>query len=307
MERRFGEAHYEDGELRVGNGKYAIDDLKAENLGIDKTTGDYAVIDALIYRENTQSAPDARWSRASVTPAEDAAYMDAVKRPDANERTTRLAPNGKRSNLTNALYWLVRTKRFKEWFGDWERKARIEKLRNSRSIDFKWNGEYALNRNAARSWALDNLRKGYVNNDTGDTIGVFRDELRKVTSHGTHDEAHLKSIAAIPRIIRDSIFIDERPNTKDKHDYDTFRYYVAGIDIDGVPYTVKMVVGVKDGKKYYDHDLTQIEKGTLIDRLSNQPGAAKENPLDGMNDTKLADLLQVGNVSMLGGEQNENF
>ena len=56
-----------------------------------------------------------------VTEAEDAAYMDAVKRPDANERTMRLAPNGKRSNLTNALYHLVRTKWFKDWFGDWER------------------------------------------------------------------------------------------------------------------------------------------------------------------------------------------
>lgn len=79
----------------------------------------------------------------AVTPAEDAAYMDAVKRPDANERTTHLAPNGKRSNLTNALYHLVRTKRFKDWFGDWERyvlgsatesdcKAVIKNWRNTR-------------------------------------------------------------------------------------------------------------------------------------------------------------------------------
>lgn len=59
-----------------------------------------------------------------ITPAEDAAYLDAVNRPDANDRTTRLAPNGKRSNLSNALYHLVRTKRFKEWFGDWEKVAK---------------------------------------------------------------------------------------------------------------------------------------------------------------------------------------
>lgn len=31
-----------------------------------------------------------------------------------------LAPNGKPSNLTPEQYRLVRTKAFKDWFGDWE-------------------------------------------------------------------------------------------------------------------------------------------------------------------------------------------
>ena len=31
-----------------------------------------------------------------------------------------LAPNGKPSNLTPEQYKLVRTKAFKNWFGDWE-------------------------------------------------------------------------------------------------------------------------------------------------------------------------------------------
>ena len=34
-----------------------------------------------------------------------------------------LAPNGKPSNLTERQYAQVRTKAFKEWFGDWERRA----------------------------------------------------------------------------------------------------------------------------------------------------------------------------------------
>ena len=34
-----------------------------------------------------------------------------------------IAPNGKRSNLTSEQYKLVRTKEFKEWFGDWENDA----------------------------------------------------------------------------------------------------------------------------------------------------------------------------------------
>jgi hypothetical protein len=36
-----------------------------------------------------------------------------------------LAPNGKKSNLTNEQYKLVRTKAFKKWFGDWEKLAYV--------------------------------------------------------------------------------------------------------------------------------------------------------------------------------------
>ena len=36
------------------------------------------------------------------------------------QRTERLAPNGKRSNLTDVQYDTVRTKAFKNWFGNWE-------------------------------------------------------------------------------------------------------------------------------------------------------------------------------------------
>ena len=38
-----------------------------------------------------------------------------------------LAPNGKKSNLTERQYALVRTKEFKEWFGEWENPKQIER------------------------------------------------------------------------------------------------------------------------------------------------------------------------------------
>jgi len=48
---------------------------------------------------------------------------DLFKRPQTTQRqqrTERLAPNDKRSNLTDVQYDTVRTKAFKNWFGDWE-------------------------------------------------------------------------------------------------------------------------------------------------------------------------------------------
>lgn len=47
-------------------------------------------------------------------------YFDSFCGEDPDARTTRLAPNGRRSNLTNRQYAQVRTKEFKAWFGDWE-------------------------------------------------------------------------------------------------------------------------------------------------------------------------------------------
>ena len=44
-----------------------------------------------------------------------------------------------------------------------------------------------------------------------------------------------------------SIFIGEVVNEKDINDYDSFRYYVVGLQMEGVDYTVKLVIGVKNG------------------------------------------------------------
>lgn len=45
-----------------------------------------------------------------------------------------LAPNGKKSNLTERQYAQVRTKSFKDWFGDWEKVAYSSKFRKSHDI-----------------------------------------------------------------------------------------------------------------------------------------------------------------------------
>jgi hypothetical protein len=69
--------------------------------------------------------------------------------------------------------------------------------------------------------------------------------------------------------------------------------------IDGVDYTTKIVIGVKQGKKYYDHDLTRIEKERLVDSLNliakkvaDQP-VSESNVLSRIKDTKLILILQA--------------
>ena len=60
--------------------------------------------------------------------------QDILSRAPRNAKGQLLAPNGKVSNLTEKQYVQVRTKAFKNWFGDWERVARSSKFRESNDI-----------------------------------------------------------------------------------------------------------------------------------------------------------------------------
>ena len=58
---------------------------------------------------------------------------------------------------------------------------------------------------------------------------------------------------------------------------------MAGLAIEGMDYTVKLVVGVKNGYTYYDHAITPIEKTKLLRSIDEikRPFASKESTDDG--------------------------
>lgn len=131
----------------------------------------------------------------------------------------------------------------------------------------------------------------------------------EVTSHNRYDEAHLKSISKIPSMLENAVFLGEEANTKGNRKFDSYRYYAVGLNIDGVDYTAKIVIGVKQGKKYYDHRLTQLEKSTLIDMI-NQPASGfttAENaslpPYANGKDKRLLSILQVNVEEISQSEQ----
>ncbi|MCD8266900.1 MAG: hypothetical protein LUC33_07085, partial [Prevotellaceae bacterium] len=220
------------------------------------------------------------------------------------EGTYGKAPNGKSSKLPPRLWTMVRTEAFKNWFGDWEKPFRMERLRRSEPVEItgkEYEGKYELNHSSARQWIASNLKGEYVNSDTGDVITLDKKAVGKLPSHREEDKAHYQSIAAIPDLIQNAVFVDELPNKKGNGKFYSYRYYVCGLRIGGEDYTVKMVVGVKNGKKYYDHSLTGIEKGKLLDLIGGAAGArgfiaATENSApyasSGYKDTRLYNILQ---------------
>lgn len=182
---------------------------------------------------------------------------------------------------------------------DESKSERIEKLRESKPVEITGNeykGKYELNRESAKEWLKNNLRGEYRIKDTGETVELRKDGIQKVTSHSMGNEAHLKSLAVIPQMIENSIFIDEVPNEKNNGKYDRYRYYVCGLKIGGEDYTAKITIGVKGGYKYYDHSLTQIEKGSLLDNIDalSTTYDDKGTTLSSVGkDSRLLSILQV--------------
>jgi len=188
---------------------------------------------------------------------------------------------------------------------DGDKVARIEKLRRSEPVVVSGNdyqGKYELNNKSANKYILDNLRGEYINKDTGDRINLTRKGANKSMHHDAENEAHLKSAAYIPQIIENAIFIDEEANTKDKTGFDSYRYYVVGLNMGGVDYTVRLTVGVKDGQIYYDHALTEIEKNSLLDgidllkRKFADKEAARMADYSDIKDKRLLSILQTNSA-----------
>lgn len=185
-----------------------------------------------------------------------------------------------------------------------ERKAQqLEKLRASEPLMFtgdEYKGLYELNSRAAGQYIVDHLRGTYTNADSGEIIYVSR-KAQKVAHHDAENKVHLQSVAYIPQMLENAILIDEVPNAKSSTGFDSYRYYVVGLKINGVDYTAKLVVGEKNGQIYYDHALTEIEKGDLIDQRDlvkaqvyddKAANAVTGTPVATVKDKRLLQILQ---------------
>ncbi|GHV60763.1 hypothetical protein FACS1894195_0080 [Bacteroidia bacterium] len=182
-----------------------------------------------------------------------------------------------------------------------EKAARIEKLRNSKPIEITGkeitpSEDLKRYRKNAIEYGKE-LRGEYTNKDTGETVLLARRGIDEVLHHDGSNIAHIQSVAAIPQIIQNGIFIDtvENEDTEKNRDVKSYNYYVVGLKINGIDYTVKSAIAVDmDGNRYYDHALTKIEKGKLLDETARITSAP---PHQGVvldhKDKRLISILQI--------------
>jgi hypothetical protein len=188
-----------------------------------------------------------------------------------------------------------------------DKNARIEKLRESKPIaltgsEIADTTDFLELRKCAKKYGYSlrntiNKNIVYINDNTGMEIIISGGSIDEILEHDYKDVAHLQSIAAIPAIIKNAVFICEYPNadTKKHRNITSYQYYIAGLRINITDYTVKMVVSIenKTGKHYYDHKLTQIEKGALLSSIQGITSPSEEsNTLTGVKDKRLLQILQ---------------
>lgn len=135
-------------------------------------------------------------------------------------------------------------------------------------------------RDRARDFARNELRgKHFGNRHTGWEIIISGTGLRKTFSHAAKRE-HVQSITALPRLLEDARLVATEANRNPREAASTpwVHTFEAQLRIGDVSYRVKMLVKeAKDGRRFYDHDLTRIDPdatsaGALPDPMSG--GAA---------------------------------
>jgi hypothetical protein len=107
-------------------------------------------------------------------------------------------------------------------------------------------------------------------------------------------------------MLENAIFIEEVSAEKDNAQYDSYRYYVCGLRLGAEDYTARITIGVKGGKYFYDHALTNIEKGNLIEIAQGFiPNGGQALPSYAESkDTRIIPLLQT-NSSKVVDENGE--
>ena len=182
----------------------------------------------------------------------------------------------------------IHSNEFIENFGDWEKAVRLEKLADAPAIiksgriiidgediteevnNFRDDKDNKVLRIFAKD--IGRLVKGtYHNDDLNIDVTLSMGNIDEIKNHHMAMSGHLEAIQYIPDIIKQGIYIAEEPNEdKNKHpNIENYKYFVSALNIGGTDYTCEFAIGVdKDGNHYYDQRLSQIEKGLLLDNLS---------------------------------------
>ena len=148
--------------------------------------------------------------------------------------------------------------------------ARIGRILCIPSLELDGNaykGKYELNNRKSITDFIKCLRlnsKGenvsYANLDTGKKIIISKRSAEKLASH--NGEIYQKTIAHIPKIIENMIFLEEMLSDKPNAKYKNYSYYITQVKIDNESYTILSTVGRYGDEIYYDQN---IFKGSTQD------------------------------------------
>ncbi len=234
--------------------------------------------------------------------------MVSIRERAKEDGTFMKAPNGQPTQLNEKQWLQVRTKAFKEWFGDWELKHKTLNILSVPNHDFKGSAKEALEQ--AKQWAKEHIARLYSNSETngkGDIL-ISNESISKYLSKSATGKSdnlgvHLAALKKLPEIIRESIDAEQHKDRIKENgarseksninpDVTIHRLYGA-VEIDGKLYrvktTLKEVLDKNTPAKPYSYEVTKIE--LLNDSMGNTEGTAQQLNRSN-NSISAANLLQ---------------
>ena len=192
------------------------------------------------------------------------------------------ALNGKDSNLT-PFQWVVRTKRFKRWFGDWLAVSKRQALEGQKAVKVNTsafaNAQDAEQRRAVGKIEYRKLVDGkvkVVNKIDGRTIKFTSKQFDKLRSHSAKPDI-MQIIPSLPDLLANAVPLYSEPEIDQQKYRNISRWTAYGVkaDIDGREVYVGLnTFEVKDGSVYIDifHDHNTIDAKDLR-RLTSKPNS----------------------------------
>lgn len=231
--------------------------------------------------------------------------LEGIKKRAEAEGKFMKAPNGEDTKLSEDQWLEVRSRTFKDWFGDWELPHQEVKVVEASS-------EHGFgNIKEARIWAKENIARVYSDEETRGKgeIRISRSAIDKFLNESSISkssslDAHLSTVKVLPTVISNSIIGEKHSDyTKDSDglrseqsainsDVTILRLFGA-ININGDIYRVKTTLK-KDTResglpsKAYSYETTKIEliAGNLGKPIENSKDDAS-NTINSIPATKL--------------------
>jgi hypothetical protein len=161
-------------------------------------------------------------------------------------------------------------------------------------------GTAGASRKLALEWAKQNLKGEFLNKPTGWNIKVGNHAIKKALSgiRNAHDD-HVEAIAGLPQLLQESTLEATRPDRDNNPDIKAIHILRAPIQIGDRVHSVKLTVKeTKDGKFFYDHSLTKIERpaGISADHASVSKGSGSGSPQTGPAKNMVLSRSDVNNA-----------
>jgi len=165
------------------------------------------------------------------------------------------------------------------------------KITSITGTDIPLSNDFKKARKDTLTWAKQNIRGSYENLDTGWDISVGGRGLEHTISTAKNFE-QLRSIVAIPELIREAVKIDSRDNLPANEHIKAVHTFYAPFQIADKTFISKIVAKeTMDGHILYDHQASKIEKPDVVVGATSENKSLSNAPPSGST-MNIRDLLQ---------------